>query len=132
MDNHLLAKIGQYALIKNSENRLLLLQRNRSGEWSLPGGRLEKGEEWDKALIRELQEEINLKCINPIPIAVNILEDPYQIKYCVYFKIEVLDIENIRISKEHKGYKWINTEEINALNIEDEKIKNVIINYLTH
>lgn len=127
-DNHLLAKIGQYALIKN-DDRVLVLERARSKTWSLPGGRLEKDEAWDKAFLRELKEETNLDCTNPLPVAVNIIEDAYQVKYCVYFSVEILNIDDLKISPEHSNYKWVDLTEAKTLNFEDEKIRDVTVNY---
>lgn len=46
--------------------QLVLIKRNEihglhdSGKWSLPGGEVDPGETYDKALKRELKEEINL------------------------------------------------------------------------
>ncbi|MEI8343400.1 MAG: hypothetical protein WCF93_00445 [Candidatus Moraniibacteriota bacterium] len=42
-NNYLLAKIGQYALIKNNKSKILILERANSKTWSLPGGRLSEG-----------------------------------------------------------------------------------------
>jgi len=125
-----MAHIGQYALIRNNEGKLLLLQRQHSKTWCLPGGRLNENEEWDDALLRELHEEINLDCNNPKPIDINILKDEYQTKYCVYFSVNCADISQIKISNEHINFDWFNINEIQDLNIEDDKIKETIIKYL--
>lgn len=129
-DNHLSAHIGQYALIKNDENKILVLERARSKTWCLPGGRLNENEEWDKAFLRELKEELNLDCFNPKPIDINILKDEYQTKYCVYFNVICSDISILKISDEHSNLGWFSAQEVSSLNIEDDKIKQVILNYL--
>jgi ADP-ribose pyrophosphatase YjhB (NUDIX family) len=130
-DNHLLAKIGQYALIKNQDNKVLILERTRSKTWCLPGGRLNKDEEWDTALLREIKEELNLKCHNPKPFAVNVIKDDYQIKYCVYFSLDYSDASTLKISGEHSNSGWFGLSEVKDLNLEDEKIKKIIIDYLS-
>lgn len=130
MENeHLLAKIGQYALIKNNENKILVLERSRSKNWSLPGGRLNTDEDWDNALLREVKEETSLDCENPRPFAVRILKDEYQTKYCVYFSVEISNVEKLLISHEHSAYKWIGLNDLNQMNIEDVQIKEVLLNY---
>ncbi|MEI6228585.1 MAG: NUDIX hydrolase [Candidatus Saccharibacteria bacterium] len=131
-DNHLLAKIGQYAIIKNLENKVLLLERTRSKTWCLPGGRLNENEEWDVALLREIKEELNLECQNPTPFAVNIIKDEYQTKYCVYFNLDCPDLSTLETSDEHSNLGWFDIEEIKNLNIEDNKIKKVIISCLSN
>ena len=40
----------------------LLLIQERSGNWELPGGRLEHGEDFHTALRRECQEEMGVAC----------------------------------------------------------------------
>ncbi|MEI6237856.1 MAG: NUDIX hydrolase [Candidatus Saccharibacteria bacterium] len=130
-DNHLSAKIGQYAIIKNDAEKVLILERMRSKTWCLPGGRLNENEEWDTALLRELKEELNLECQNPSPIAVNIIKDDYQTKYCVYFKVDCTNLPELKISDEHSNLGWFSLGEIQKLDIEDEQIKKVIIDYLS-
>lgn len=129
-DEHLLSHIGQYALIKNSENKILILERARSKTWCLPGGRLNENEEWDEAFLRELKEELNLDCFNPNPIEVNILKDDYQTKYCVYFSVICPDMNSIKISDEHSNFGWFSIEEMNQLDIEDDKIRRVISDFI--
>jgi 8-oxo-dGTP pyrophosphatase MutT (NUDIX family) len=128
--NHLSAHIGQYALIKNNDNKILILQRSRSKTWCLPGGRLDEDEEWNTALLREIKEELNLVCQNPIPVSVNILKDDYQTKYCVYFSLDYLDLSVLKISDEHCDFGWFGPEVVKKLDIEDDKVKKVIIDYL--
>ncbi len=127
---HLLAKIGQYALITDGKNKILVLKRIGEENWSLAGGRLNKGEDWEKSFLRELKEETNLGCQNPKPFEVNMLTDPYQIKYCVYFSVDVSDLGKLKVSKEHTEYKWIDFNEVQKIKLDDEKVRGVIKNYI--
>ena len=136
MDNsekHLLAKIGQYVLITNTDNKVLLLERKRSKNWSLPGGRLDKEDkEWEQALAREIKEETGLQLNKLIPVDVKLIEDKWQTKYCVYFKAKSVDPSLLQISKEHSSIKWVGENDIAGLVIDDEpKVREVLEHYFS-
>jgi|SRR5579884_1761445 len=42
--------------------RVLLVHRDRYDDWSLPKGKLEQGESWEEAALREVREETGLRC----------------------------------------------------------------------
>jgi 8-oxo-dGTP diphosphatase len=44
------------------DDRVLLIHRPRYGDWTLPKGKLEDGEEWEDAALREVEEETGLRC----------------------------------------------------------------------
>ena len=48
-------------LFFDRQGRVMLVKES-SGEWDLPGGRLEHGEDFHTALKRECQEEMGLDC----------------------------------------------------------------------
>lgn len=51
------------AIVIDDAGRLLLVRRANppaQGTWSLPGGRVEAGESWEAAAVRELREETSL------------------------------------------------------------------------
>ncbi len=41
---------------------VLLVHRDRYDDWSLPKGKLEDGESWEEAALREVREETGLRC----------------------------------------------------------------------
>ncbi len=65
----------------DARGRLLLIRRRNdpgSGQWSLPGGRVEPGETDKKAVIRELFEETGLDVI-PGTLVGSVTRGPYEI-----------------------------------------------------
>lgn len=53
-------KIGAFAVIFDKNKRVLLVKRRDYPFWNLPGGGVEKGENPDEAVIREVKEETGL------------------------------------------------------------------------
>src|SRR3989339_1416679 len=113
---HLSAKIAQYAIIQNDQGKILVLERKRSKIWSLPGGRLEKSDRNPlAALRREVKEELNLLVTGAEPMDVSIIQDKYQIKYCVYFLVDIKDLTSLKLSGEHSDFKWVDKKNVKGM-----------------
>jgi 8-oxo-dGTP diphosphatase len=41
---------------------IVVVHRPRYDDWSLPKGKLDKGESWEQAALREVEEEVGLRC----------------------------------------------------------------------
>jgi 8-oxo-dGTP diphosphatase len=44
------------------DERVAIVHRPRHGDWSLPKGKLDPGEDWEAAALREIEEECGLRC----------------------------------------------------------------------
>ncbi|MBE5939065.1 MAG: NUDIX domain-containing protein [Lachnospiraceae bacterium] len=109
---------------------LYAMQRAKSGEYKLPGGRLEPGETPVCALIREVEEETGLivdeKSIEEIGEIIEIRKDVFDdskkyICHSLYYKCNVKDERgNLHRSKNEieKGLElvWISADEMIASN----------------
>ena len=49
-------------MIRGDGGRVLLVHRPRYDDWTLPKGKLDRGETFDQAALREVREETGLRC----------------------------------------------------------------------
>tara|TARA_B100001250_G_scaffold395992_1_gene401482 strand:- start:78 stop:485 length:408 start_codon:yes stop_codon:yes gene_type:complete len=79
MNRTLVSLIG----LINTENQVLISKRKNNTPyknfWEFPGGKVEKGEKFSNALIREIKEELGLNleapCISPLTFSVDKIEN---------------------------------------------------------
>ena len=93
-------KVSKIIIVKN--NKILLLQK-KNGKYELPGGHIEMGESAINGAKREVKEETGLDVTNLKKIAGN------NIRFLFKGKINT---NNVTISDEHKGYKFILQKDI--------------------
>lgn len=108
-------------IIKNEKNEILIVKRHPKSKtdpemWELPGGKVEKGEFFTDALVREIKEETNLD-VNVGDFAEAIQND-YSHKRTVQIMM-YLDVTNgeVKISEEHTDWMWADTEKIRSLDV---------------
>ncbi|MCL2687471.1 MAG: NUDIX domain-containing protein [Methanobrevibacter sp.] len=112
--------LAMRGLLKQNDEILILKRhpnsRTNPNRWELPGGKVDPGEDFDKALIREFDEETNLEIkINDLIGAVQ--EDfPHKRTVAIVMNVEIISGE-IKISDEHTDWKWATIEEIKELKI---------------
>jgi len=99
------------AAIRDGQGRILLLKRSdddtiNPGKWDLPGGKIDEGETFDQALVREVSEEAGLAVTLCHVAGAGELEMPdKRIAYLIF----LCDAEShdVVISPEHSAYCWI-------------------------
>ena len=108
-------------IIKNENGEILIVKRHPKSKtdpemWELPGGKVEKGEHFADALVREIKEETNLD-VNVGDFAEAIQND-YQHKRTVQIMMYLTDISGeVKISEEHTDWMWASLEKIRDLEI---------------
>ena len=84
------------------------------GGWEFPGGKVEVGESLEAALMREIEEELELQ------IDVNELLETIEYDYPTFHLSMACFICSINsgkvILKEHESAQWVNSEQIDSLN----------------
>lgn len=116
-----------------SINGKFVLLKNERNEWELPGGKLEPDETAEQCVVREIEEELNLKTeverivdvwLYDVKGKVKVLIITYQCKH------NYSSADELKVSHEHKEVGLFTAEEIKNLNMPDgykNSINKVII-----
>lgn len=109
------------AAIIRRENKVLLGQRPDSGTlaglWEFPGGKIEMGEAPDRALARELKEELGIDAdIGPIQIATTYNYSEVGILLLFYV---VNSWRGQPEASHHNAIKWVDAEELKQISLPD-------------
>ena len=111
--------VGAIAL---DEDRILMIRRGHgpaAGEWSIPGGRVERGETVAEAVVRELREETGLEgvCADFIGWDERIGEEFHFV--LLAFKVTLLDEGEPIAGDDAAEAAWFPLHEIAELNLVD-------------
>ena len=108
-------------IIKNDDGEILILKRHPKSRtdpdtWELPGGKVENGEFFDEALLREIKEETNLDCkVGDLAIAI---QHDYPFKRTVQMIMYLDDVKGeVKISDEHTDARYASIDEIKTLTL---------------
>ncbi len=99
------------AIVHDQHDNVLLLQRsqastNNVGKWEFPGGKVDPGECFEKALVREVQEETGLTI--DLKGSFGVCESKQARPPVVYLVMEAEAKETlVRLSEEHADFVWI-------------------------
>ena len=93
----------------------VLLLHYRSGHWDFPKGNIETNETEMQAATRELREETDITKFRLMPNFRTTLSYKYTKKSKLISKQVILflastKVKNVKISKEHIGYKWTESD----------------------
>ena len=105
------------AAIIKKENKILATKRGY-GEfinmWEFPGGKIENNETKEKALIREIKEELDCT-IKPTKFAMN-LEYQYPTFYLKMDCFEAIITEGTPKLLEHNDARWLTKQQLDSIN----------------
>ena len=105
--------IGVVAGVIYKNNKFLIAKRNlkkaQGGLWEFPGGKVEKNETYEKALKREIKEELNADIEVDKYIGESIHHYPEKDIKLIFYKAKLLS-EQVELL-EHEKCEWITKEE---------------------
>lgn len=108
-------------VIKNDSGEILIVRRHPKSRtdpemWELPGGKVEKGEHFADALVREIKEETNLD-VN-VGDFCEAVQNDYMHKRTVQLMMYLDDVRgDVKISEEHTEFMWSAVEKMKELEI---------------
>jgi 8-oxo-dGTP pyrophosphatase MutT (NUDIX family) len=95
--------------------KVALVHRPRYDDWSFPKGKLDKGESWEDAALREVEEEIGMRCRLGAELPPTAYKDPKgRDKVVRYWLMEPLAGEFVP-SDEVDEMRWVTPEEADRL-----------------
>lgn len=108
-------------IIRNDTDEILIVKRHPKSRtdpkmWELPSGKVEKGEHFADALVREIKEETNLDC--EVGDFCEAVQNDYMHKRTVQLMMYLENAEGeVEISEEHTDWMWASLEKIKELEI---------------
>lgn len=108
-------------VIKNDDGDILIVKRHPKSKtdpemWELPGGKVEKGEHFADALVREIKEETSLD-VN-VGDFCEAVQNDYSHKRTVQLMMYLSDVKgSVEISDEHTEFMWASIEKIKTLKL---------------
>jgi 8-oxo-dGTP pyrophosphatase MutT (NUDIX family) len=100
------------------EDSSVLLLENERGEWELPGGRPEPGEDPIACLAREFAEELDAAIsVGPIVDCWNYEVLPGRHVMIVTYAVARVDRGELRISAEHRRLGWFALDALQGLRL---------------
>lgn len=110
-------------LLRDDSGKILIIKRSTDsktnpGKWELPGGKVDQGESFDQALLREVYEETNLKI--SLDHVVGVSEQNLHVIRAVHIIMSGNIVSGeLTISSEHEGYAWVFFEDLGDYELAD-------------
>ena len=115
-------RLSVKVLVQDSQGRVLLIRRSQEakhnrGKWDLPGGKVDPGEDFDQALLREVFEEtgLTIELTRPLGTCQYEMLDSTTVVFLIMGGKLVSG--EVRLSREHDKSVWAALNELNDYDI---------------
>jgi 8-oxo-dGTP diphosphatase len=120
------------ALVADEQGRILAIRRSAAssqfgGNWDLPGGKVDPGEAFDAALVREVAEETRLT-ITLTGVAGATEYDCPNVRLAVLFMEAAARSGEVRLSSEHDDYEWVDRKTLPEVRFASQ-LRSFILDY---
>jgi 8-oxo-dGTP diphosphatase len=103
-------------VVLDGAGRVLLVHRPRYDDWSLPKGKLDPGESFEEAALREVEEETGIRCRLGAELEpVRYRDNKGRLKLVRYWRMEVEHDPGFVPNDEVDELRWVPTGEAVAL-----------------
>lgn len=98
------------------DGRIALIHRPRYEDWSLPKGKLDEGESWEDAAVREVQEETGVlaRCLEELAPH-EYVDRKGRPKRVRWWRMAVVDAPPFEVNDEVDALRWATPEEAEAV-----------------
>jgi 8-oxo-dGTP diphosphatase len=93
------------------DGKIAVVHRPRYDDWSLPKGKLESGESWEQAAVREVEEESGLRCRLEEELEHNRYEVNGRPKLVRWWRMSVLEDLGLVPNDEVDELRWVTPAE---------------------
>lgn len=101
-------------------NEKFVLLKNERDEWELPGGKLDPGEDIESCVVREIGEELNIKCVVRRPLNNWVYKVNGVDVVIITYHVESSETAgDVAVSAEHKEVGFFSLQDALFLNMPD-------------
>jgi 8-oxo-dGTP diphosphatase len=109
-------------VVRREDGNIAIVHRPRYDDWSLPKGKLDPGESWEQAALREIEEETGLRCRLDEELTTTRYEVRGRPKTVRWWRMTVLEDLGTDPDEEVDGVRWLTPgEAIVSLSYEADK-----------
>ena len=121
------------AVIVDGEGRTLLIRRSKAnknftGKWEWPGGKVDPGEDFAVAAIRETKEETGLDVELTGVAGVAQFEMPKAFVAMLCMEAKIIGGE-MQLSREHDDYQWVPLARLAEMDLIDGSVRDCMLEY---